>query len=73
LQRRYGLPAWVVLERDDLTLRYQTVAFTDPDEVVLLPESLESMTLLRSGLQSIRRTDRFSGYRRFLTTGRVTR
>jgi len=71
LQRRYGLPAWVVLERDDLTLRYQTVAFTDPDEVVLLPESIESMTVLRSGLQSIRRTDRFSGYRRFLTTGRV--
>ena len=71
VQRRYGLPAWVVLERDDLTLRYTTVAFSDPDEVVLLPESIESLTVVRSGLQSIRRTDRFSSYRRFLTAGRV--
>ena len=29
------------------------------------------MTVLRGGLQSIRRTDTFSGYRRFLGTGRV--
>ena len=61
---------WVVLERDDLTMRYKAVAFSDPDEVIRLPESIESMTVLRGGLQSIRRTDTFSGYRRFLGTGR---
>ena len=71
LQRRYNLPAWVVLERDDLTVRYGAVAFRDPDEVVLLPESTESMTVLRNGLQSVRRTETYTGYRRFLTTGRV--
>ena len=71
LQRRYHLPAWVVIERDDLTMRYTAVAFSDPDEVVLLPESIESLTVVRSGLQSIRRTDTFSSYRRFLTAGRV--
>lgn len=73
LQRRYNLPAWVVLDRDDLTMRYKAVAFRDPDEVLVLPEAIESVTVIRSGLQSIRRTDTFSGYRRFLTQGRVIR
>jgi len=71
LQRRYNFGLWVVLERDDSTRRYKTVAFSDPDEVIRLPESLESMTVLRGGLQSIRRTDTYSAYRRFLATGRV--
>ena len=71
LQRRYNLAAWVVIERDDLTMRYRAVAFSDPDETILLPESIESLTVLRGGLQSIRRTETFSSYRRFLTTGRV--
>ena len=72
LQRRYSFGPWVVLERDDLSLRYKAVAFTDPDEIILLPESIESVTMLRGGLQSIRRTEKFSGYRRFLTTARLT-
>jgi hypothetical protein len=73
LQRRYNFPQWIVLERDDVSLRYQTVAFSDPDEVVLLPASIESLTVLRSSLQSVRRTDRFSNYRRFLTASRVVK
>jgi hypothetical protein len=73
LQRRYHLPAWVTLERDDLTMRYKAVAFSEPDEVILLPESMEALTVIRSGLQSIRRTETFSDYRRFLTTGRVVK
>ncbi len=71
LQRRYHLPAWVVIERDDLTMRYKAVAFSDPDEVIVLPESMQSLTVLRSGLQSIRRTETYGSYRRFLTRGRV--
>jgi hypothetical protein len=73
LQRRYAFAPWVVLERDDQTLRYQSVAFHDPDEVMLLPESIESLTLLRGGLQSVRRTDTFTGYRRFLTAVRIVK
>jgi hypothetical protein len=71
LQRRYLLPSWIVVERDDVTIRYKPVAFSDPDEVILLPESSESLTMVRSGLQSVRRSERYSGYRRFLTGGRV--
>lgn len=73
LQRRYNLPAWVVIERDDLTIRFKPVAFSDPDEVILLPESLTALTVIRSGLQSIRRNDTYSSYRRFLTTGRMVK
>ena len=71
LQRRYNFTPWIALDRDDLTMRYQPVTFRDPDEVVLLPESIDSLTVLRSGLQSIRRTQTFSGYRRFLTASRI--
>lgn len=73
LQRRYHMSPWIVLERDDVTLKYKTVQFSDPDEVLLLPDSIESMTVLRSDLQSVRRTDLFRDYRRFLTSGRITK
>jgi hypothetical protein len=73
LQRRHNLPPWIVIDRDDQTMRYKPVAFADPDEVMLLPESVESLTVVRSGLQSTRRTETFRSYRRFLTASRVIR
>jgi hypothetical protein len=73
LQRRYNFTPWIVLDRDDLTMHYQPVNFRDPDEVVLMPESIDSLTVIRSGLQSIRRTQTFSSYRRFLTTSRIVK
>ena len=73
LQRRYNLPIRVELERDDSTMRYSAVSFNDPDEVLMLPQSTEALTVVRGGLQSTRRTWTFSGYRRFLTTGRIVR
>ena len=72
LQLRYGFTdSWVTIDRDDETIRYKEVAFTDPAEVMLLPESIESVTVLRSSLQSVRRSQVFSDYRRFLTAGRI--
>lgn len=71
LQRKYGFSPWVTIDRDDLTMRYKEVSFSDPDETMMLPESIESVTVLRSGLQSARRTQLFSEYRRFLTASRV--
>lgn len=73
LQRLYSLPPSIVVDRDDLTVRYKPVAFTDPEEVIVLPESLVALTMVRSGLQSIRRSDTFRDYRRFLTTGRMVK
>jgi hypothetical protein len=71
LQRRYNFGFYIVLDRDDVTLRFRPVAFSDPAEVLLLPEEITAITMVRNGLQSARRTETFSGYRRFLTAGRV--
>ncbi len=71
LQRRYGLESPVVIEREDETIRYKVVKFSDPDEALLLPASIASLSVLRSGLQSTRRTQIFDSCRRFLTEGRV--
>jgi len=71
IQRRHHLGSSVVIVRDDVTIRYKPVAFNDPDEVLLLPESIESLTVVRGGLESTRRNQTFSDYQRFLTGGRV--
>ncbi|HUP40960.1 MAG TPA: hypothetical protein VM115_12630 [Vicinamibacterales bacterium] len=71
IQRRHHLPNWVTLLRDDLILRYKTVAFSDPAEVLLLPESIITVNLVRGGLQSTRRSQTFSDYRRFVADGKV--
>jgi hypothetical protein len=71
IQRRHRLPNWVVIVREDMTIRYKRVAFTEPDEVLLLPESIDSFIVVRGGLASSRRNQTFSGYQRFVTGGRV--
>jgi hypothetical protein len=71
IQRRYHLDNWVVIVRDDVTIRYERVAFSDPEEVLLLPESISTHIVVRGGLQSTRRYQTFSDYRRFVTGGRV--
>ena len=71
LQRRYSLGSYIVLERDDVTMHYRSMRFTDPDESMLLPDMIESLTILRSDLQSVRRRDIFTDYRRFLTSGHI--
>jgi hypothetical protein len=73
LQRKYRFPAWLTIDRDEVTLRFGPVTFTDPDETMLLPESIETRSVMRTGLQSIRRTQVFSNYRRFLTSSRIRR
>jgi hypothetical protein len=70
LQRKYGLPSYVTLDRNDLSIRFKEIAFKDPDEIVLLPESIDSLTMIRNGLQSTRRTATYRDYHRFLTASR---
>jgi hypothetical protein len=71
IQHRHRLENWIAIVRDDVTIRYKRIAFSDPDEILLLPESIHSLTVVRGGLESTRRTQTFSGYRRFVTGGRV--
>jgi hypothetical protein len=70
-RRRQFLASWIAILRDDTTIRYKTVAFNDPDEELLLPESIDSLTVVRGGLESTRRKQTFSEYKRFVTGARV--
>jgi hypothetical protein len=40
---------------------------------MLLPESIETLMVMRGGLESLRSRQTFSDYRRFLTAGRIVK
>src|SRR6185503_17585440 len=71
-QRRFGFGDVLVLERHDTSIRYKPVAFQDPEERMLLPESIDTLTIYR-GAQSHRSKQVFSNYRRFVTGGRLVK
>lgn len=73
LQRQHNLANTVIVERHDTTIRYKTIPFHDPDEAMLLPESIETLIIVRGGLESMRSRQTFSDYRRFLTGGRIVK
>jgi hypothetical protein len=71
-QARGTSQSWMSLERADYEVRYAPVHFTDPDETVHLPASVESLRIFRgSGYSRMRVTQTYSGYRRFLTNSRL--
>ena len=63
------LPA-IRVERWESALRFARVQFTQPDESVLLPESVETLTVFR-GVSSLRISQRLSGFRRFLSESSI--
>jgi hypothetical protein len=71
IQRRHNLDNYVVIMREDTTIRYRKVAFSDPDEVLLLPESIDLLSVVSGGLQSTRRSQTYSDYKRFVGDSRV--
>jgi hypothetical protein len=72
-QRKHNLPDYMTIERYDTAIKYRPIAFTDPDEAMLLPESIETVVMWRSGLESTRRRQEYSDYRRFVTAGRIVK
>ncbi|MGE0702735.1 MAG: hypothetical protein AB7P22_02240 [Vicinamibacterales bacterium] len=71
LQRRGGPPSMMV-ERSDTTIRYRPFSFTDPEESLVLPARIETLTTVRgSQVPWQRMVQTFSEYRRFLTSGRI--
>ena len=48
-------------------------AFHDPEEAMLLPESIETLIVVRGGLESIRSRQAFADYRRFMTAARIVK
>lgn len=69
--RPFG-PRWFTVERADTSIRYRRVSFTDPDETMLLPAEILSLSIIRnSGVPRLRTTERFTHYRRFVTGSRI--
>jgi hypothetical protein len=71
-QKRAGSTTSFIVERADSSIRYHPIAFHDPDEIVMLPESIESLQVIRnSGVPRLRIVQKFSNYKRFITGGRI--
>src|SRR5262249_41468511 len=73
LQRKHNLSPYVTLDRNDVSMRFKEIAFSDPDEIILLPESIDELTMVRNGMQSARQTSTYSSYHRFLTATRIVK
>jgi len=72
-QRKHNLPDRIIIERHDTTIRYNRISFKDPEETLILPQSIDTVIVIRNGLQSVRKRQEFSEYRRFLTGGRIVK
>jgi hypothetical protein len=71
-KQRRGGESSMTIERADSSIRYRAVRFRNPDETLLLPVSIETLTIIRnSGAPRVRKIQAFSDYRRFVTEGRV--
>ena len=64
-----GVSPVFVFERSAVSITYRPVTFHDPDETILLPASIESLAMTRAG--GTRRRQVYSGYRRYVTEGRI--
>jgi len=62
----------MTIERADSTIRYRRVAFSDPDETLVLPSSIETTTIVKnSGSPRTHISQTFTNYRRFVTGSRI--
>lgn len=70
--KRFNEPERITIERLDAIIKFRRVAFSDPDETLLLPASQEAVTIVRSSMFSSNRvTQDFKNYRRFMTDIRI--
>ena len=69
-----GMPDRFLVQRYDSSVRYRPVSFVEPAETILLPESIsETMVVIGGSRAGKRITQTYSGYRRFITGGRVVK
>jgi hypothetical protein len=69
---RRGAAPTMVIERAESTIRYRHVQFDDPREVLTLPEAIDTVSVFRgTTVRRYRISQRFSGYRRYLTDARL--
>jgi hypothetical protein len=61
---------YMTVDRNDTSVHYKPVTFHDPDETVLLPDSIETFQM---GNNRIHISQTYSNFRRFMTGGRVVK
>ncbi len=67
-------PDRFTFERSDTSIRYAPVTFASPDETLMLPSRIESISVVQNAaLSRLRITQSFANYRRFLTNSRIVR
>jgi hypothetical protein len=66
----FGSQPAIRVERWEATFRFSSVKFTQPDETVLLPESIETLSVFR-GAPSLRTTQKLTNFRRFLSESTI--
>jgi hypothetical protein len=66
----FGLQPAIRVERSEMAMHFTRVKFENPDETVLLPESIETFTVFR-GVPSLRTIQTLSNYRRFLAESTI--
>jgi hypothetical protein len=74
LQRRqaWGGSPYITLTRSDSTVRYSAVSFSDPEETLMLPTTIENVWVTIAGsIRGVRMTQQYRNYRRFLTESRI--
>ncbi len=72
LRRRPSITQGSMLERFDITTRFKRVQFSDPEEQLVLPASSTQLFVTRGSTAARMRTSvTYSGYKRFLTGGRI--
>ena len=60
------------LESSDTTIRFQQIVFENPSQTLLLPVFSETVTVIQgAGTPRLRRTQTFTGYKRFTTDVKV--
>jgi hypothetical protein len=71
--RKVGSPLYWTIERADTSIVYRRVAFHDPEETLVLPARVESVTVIRGegSVQRMRITQTLTNYRRFITGSRI--
>ena len=71
-QQRRGGAMYMTIERADSSIRYRQVTFTDPQETLVLPASIETTTVVKnSGSPRTHVSQTFTNYRRFVTGSRI--
>jgi len=68
----FGGGLFITLLRADSSVRYSPVSFSDPEETLMLPTTIENVWITIAGaIRGVRMTQQYRNYRRFLTASRI--